>query len=116
TVAYRLIIAVPVMHLMAWLFGGRVTRRLLRVALIPGVLFGMSLITGFASVNNTSVSNATLIGNLMPVAVVILAKFVFHDRVRNRQFVAVGVALTGMLVVVFGAGTSGDAAFFGDFL
>ena len=104
TVAYRLIIAVPVMHLVAWLFGGRVTRRLMRVALVPGALFGISLITGFAAVNNTSVSNATLISNLMPVAVVILAKFVFDEQVRNRQFVAVGVALAGMLIVVFGAG------------
>lgn len=116
TVAYRLIIAVPVMHFVAWLFGGRVTRRLMRVALVPGALFGTSLITGFAAVNTTSVSNATLISNVMPVAVVILAKFVFHDQVRNRQFIAVGVALTGMLIVVFGAGSSGDASFFGDFL
>ena len=116
TVAYRLIIAVPVMHLVAWLFGGRVTRRLMRVSVVPGALFGTSLITGFAAVNNTSVSNATLISNLMPVAVVILAKFLFDDHVRNRQFVAVGVALIGMLVVVFGAGSAGDAAFLGDFL
>jgi drug/metabolite transporter (DMT)-like permease len=116
TVAYRLIIAVPVMHLVAWLFGGRVTRRLMRVSVVPGALFGTSLITGFAAVNNTSVSNATLISNLMPVAVVILAKFVFDGHVRNRQFVAVGVALVGMLVVVFGAGSAGDAAFLGDFL
>ena len=115
-VAYRLIIAVPVMHFAAWLFGGRVTRRLMRVALVPGALFGMSLITGFASVNHTSVSNSTLISNLMPVAVVILAKFVFDEQVRMRQFVAVGVALTGVLIVVFGAGSSGDAAWSGDFL
>ena len=116
TVAYRLIIAVPVMHLVAWLFGGRVTRRLMRAALVPGVLFGTSLITGFAAVNETSVSNATLISNLMPVAVVILARFVFKQGVRNRQFVAVGVALAGMLIVVFGAGASGDASLLGDFL
>ena len=115
-VAYRLIIAVPVMNVVAWLFGGRVTWRLMRIAMIPGALFGVSLITGFAAVQNTSVSNATLISNLMPVAVVILAKFVFGDTVRNRQFVAVGVALTGILIVVFGAGSSGDAAFLGDFL
>ena len=116
TIAYRLIIAVPVMHFVAWLFGGRVTRRLMRVALVPGALFSASLITGFAAVNNTSVSNATLISNLMPVAVVILARFVFEEKVRNRQFVAVGVALAGMLIVVFGAGASGDASFVGDFL
>jgi drug/metabolite transporter (DMT)-like permease len=116
TVAYRLIIAVPVMHLVAWLFGGRVTRHMMRVALVPGALFGLSLITGFAAVNNTSVSNATLISNLMPVVVVILAKFVFDDTIRNRQFVAVGVALAGVLIVVIGAGNSGDASLYGDFL
>src|SRR5207344_1818009 len=104
----RLIIAVPVMNFMAWLFGGRVTVRLLRVSIIPGALFGVSLIVGFAAVNNTSVSNAALISNLMPVAVVLIARFALHEPVRNRQFVAVGVAMLGMLIVVFGAGSSGD--------
>jgi len=116
TVAYRLIVAVPVMHFAAWLFGGRVTKSIMRAALVPGALFGLSLLVGFAAVKNTSVSNATLIGNLMPVAVVIIAKFVRHEHVRNRQFVAVAVALAGMLVVVFGAGSSGGASFLGDSL
>jgi drug/metabolite transporter (DMT)-like permease len=116
TVVYRFLFAVPVMHAVAWLFGGRVTKRLMLLSAVPGALFGISIVVGFAAVNNTSVSNATLISNLMPVAVVIIARFVLHQPVRQGQFVAVGVALFGMLIVVFGAGSSGDASFYGDFL
>jgi drug/metabolite transporter (DMT)-like permease len=116
TVIYRFLFAVPVMNLVAWLFGGRVTWRLMRQALLPGALFGISIIVGFAAVKRTSVSNASLISNLMPVAVVIIARFVMHEPVRLRQFVAVGVALLGVSIVVFGAGASGDASLYGDFL
>ncbi len=116
TVTYRFLFAVPVMHLVAWLFGGRVTTKLMRLAIVPGALFGISIIVGFAAVKNTSVSNATLISNLMPVAVVIIAKFVLHEPVRNRQFVAVGVAVLGVLIVVFGAGAASGATLYGDAL
>ncbi len=116
TVTYRFLFAVPVMHLVAWLFGGRVTRNLMRLAIVPGALFGISIIVGFAAVKNTSVSNATLISNLMPVAVVIIAKFVLHEPVRNRQFVAVGIAVLGVLIVVFGAGAASGATLYGDAL
>lgn len=116
SVAYRFMIAAPFMHLVAWLFGGGVTRRVMRLSVVPGALFGATLILGFGAVNNTSVSNATLIGNLMPVAVVIIARFVLHQPVPARQFVAVGVTLVGVLIVVLGAGSGGEASFFGDFL
>ena len=109
TVAYRFMIAAPLMHLVAWLFGGRVTRRVMRLSLVPGALFGATLILGFGAVNNTSVSNATLIGNLMPVAVVIIARFMLHQPVPGRQFVAVGVTLLGVLIVILGAGSAGEA-------
>ena len=52
----------------------------------------------------------------MPVAVVIIAKFVLHEPVRNRQFVAVGVAVLGVLIVVFGAGAASGATLYGDAL
>lgn len=116
TVAWRFIFAVPVLHVVARLAGGRVDRRMLRAALLPGLLFGASLFVGFASFKHTSVANATLINNLMPVGVVLLARFVFHEHVRARQFAAVGVAVVGMLIVVFAAGSSGEAGLFGDFL
>ena len=116
TVTYRFLFAVPVMHFVAWLFGGRVTWQLMRQALLPGALFGITIIVGFAAVKHTSVSNASLISNLMPVAVVIIARFVMHEPVHTRQFIAVGVALLGVAIVVFGAGSSGDASIYGDFL
>jgi drug/metabolite transporter (DMT)-like permease len=116
TVIYRFLFAVPVMNFAAWLFGGRLTWRLMRQAFVPGALFGLSIILGFAAVKHTSVSNAALISNLMPVAVVIIARFVLHETVRMRQFAAVAVALVGVTIVVFGAGSSGDTSFYGDFL
>jgi drug/metabolite transporter (DMT)-like permease len=113
-VVYRFAVGAPTMTLAAYLFGALPTRELFRKAWLPGVVFGFSMFIGFGAVLNTSVANATLIGNMMPVIVVLVARFVYRDHVRARQFVAVGVALVGIAIVVFGADSTGDAAFRGD--
>ena len=62
-VFWRMWLAQPVMIGAAYLAGGRLSLPLLRRAFLPGVLFGLSIITGFASYKTTSVANATLIAN-----------------------------------------------------
>lgn len=116
TVVYRFSVGAPAMTIAAYLFGAPLTVALFRRALLPGLIFGLSMFLGFGAVLNTSIANATLIGNLMPVIVVLVARFVYREHVRARQFVAVSVALTGIALVVFGADGSGEAAFKGDAL
>ena len=89
---------------------------LFKQAFLSGALFGLSLIVGFTAVLDTSVANATLINNMMPVIVVLIAHFVFRERVRARQFVAVAVSVVGLMIVVLARDSSGDASLWGDFL
>jgi drug/metabolite transporter (DMT)-like permease len=114
TVVHRFAFGAPTMTAAAYLFGAPLTLRLFRRALVPGMIWGLSMFLGFGAVLNTSVANATLIGNLMPVIVVLVARFAYNERVRARQFLAVAVALAGIALVVFGSDGSGDASLRGD--
>jgi drug/metabolite transporter (DMT)-like permease len=116
TVVYRFALGAPTMTAAAYAFGAPLTLAVFRKAMLPGVIWGLSMFLGFGAVLNTSVANATLIGNLMPVIVVLVARFAYREHVRSRQFVAVGVALAGIALVVFGSDGSGDAAFRGDIM
>lgn len=115
-VVYRFAFGTPLLVIVAVLLGGRFTRELIAAAVAPGVMFGISMIIGFAAVLHTSIANATLIGNTMPVLVVVIAKFVYHEHVRIRQIVAAVVAVFGVVVVVIGAGKTADASLVGDTL
>ena len=115
-VVYRFAFGTPLLVIVAVLLGGRFTRELIAAAVAPGVMFGISMIMGFAAVLHTSIANATLIGNTMPVLVVVIAKFVYHEHVRIRQIVAAVVAVFGVVVVVIGAGKTADASLVGDTL
>lgn len=115
-VAYRLALGAPVMLVCARLAGGRIDRPVLEAAFVPGVLFAVTMLAGFAALNNTSVANATLIGNLTPVIVLVVARVHLHERVRGGQYIAAAVAVAGIIVVVLGAGKTAGAAFTGDAL
>ena len=76
-VFYRMAFGVPIMFLMAILNGGRITRELIQKTALPGVLFGLSMITGFASIKLTSIANATLVTTLQPVLILFVAPKMF---------------------------------------
>jgi drug/metabolite transporter (DMT)-like permease len=113
-VVFRFALGVPVIVTACYLFGGRLSVGLLRIAWPSGVLFGGSIVIGFMAVIETSVANAGLIGNLMPVLVVLIARFVHHEPVRGRQFAAAALAVAGIAAVVVGADGSGEASLRGD--
>lgn len=115
-VVYRFMIGAPTITAVCYLLGGRFSVALLRRALLPGALFGISLVVGFTAVTKTSVANASLINNMMPVIVVLIARFVMHEQIRVRQYVAVAASVVGIVIVVLGASSSGDASLYGDLL
>lgn len=78
-VFWRLWFAQPIMINAAYLMRGRLSWRLLRTSLVPGVLFSASIITSFASFQYTSTANATLIGALQPAVMLFVAPRLFGD-------------------------------------
>jgi drug/metabolite transporter (DMT)-like permease len=104
------------MVVMAQLTGGHVSKELMKRTALPGVLFALSMITGFASVKMTSIANATLITTVQPVLVLFIAPKMFGEKLRPRQILYSACALAGVLLVVLAAASTSGAHLSGELL
>ena len=112
----RMVLGVPIMVFMAYRFGGGLSRDLMRRTALPGVLFALSFITGFAAIKMTSIANATLMSNLQPVLVLFVAGRLFGERLRVRQLVYGALSMAGVLIVVLAAASTSGAHVSGDLM
>lgn len=110
----RLAVAMPVMWAGSRLTGGRMSREVWRVALFPGVLFALSMLTAFASFSRTSIAHATLIPALHPALMLMVAPFLFGERLSARKVSLSIVAVGGVAMVVLFGSSSGDTSVSGD--
>jgi drug/metabolite transporter (DMT)-like permease len=115
-VFWRLGLAVPTMWAVAYLTGGRCSMALLRRALVPGIFFGLSMATSFASYRFTSIVSATLIGSLQPVLVLLVAGRLFGERVARSHLGFAALALAGVAAVVLGGADGSGNGLLGDAL
>ncbi len=115
-VLYRMVVGVPMMLAMAYATGGGLTRELMKKTALPGLLFSLSFVTGFASIKMTSIANATLITTIQPVLVVFVAPRLFGEKLRARQLVWSAVSMAGVLVVVLAAASTSGARLSGDLM
>ena len=115
-VFYRLAIGAPLMIVIAHRTGGKFTLALTKKTAIPGVLFGLSMLTGFASVKLTSIANATLITTLQPALVLLVAPRLFGEQWRFKRVSLAGVAFAGVSIVVLAAASTSGASVQGDLL
>jgi drug/metabolite transporter (DMT)-like permease len=113
-VFWRFLFAQPVMIGFAYLNGGRLSFALLKRAAMPGMLFAGSMAASFLSYQKTSIVNASLIQALQPALLLVAAPYIFGTHSTRRQIFLAGVALTGMVAVVLGAGATSGASFGGD--
>jgi drug/metabolite transporter (DMT)-like permease len=96
--------------------GGKPGWQVARRAVMPGVLFALAMLTSFASFQQTSIANATLIPALLPALVLLVAPRLFGERVTNTMVAFAAIAFAGTATVVVGAGGTGGASFEGDLL
>ena len=115
-VFYRILVGAPLMFAMAMMTGGHISLALMKRTALPGILFALSMITGFASVMMTSIANATLITTLQPVLVLLIAPKMFGEKLRPRQLLYSACALVGVLLVVLAAASTSGAHLSGDLL
>src|SRR4051794_31861937 len=87
----------------------RLTRRELPYLLVFGVV-GLAFVQWFyfLAIHRLAIGVALLIEYLAPLLVALWARFAYHDPVRRRIWVALGLALAGLALIVnvFGGGTS----------
>jgi drug/metabolite transporter (DMT)-like permease len=115
-VFYRMLIGAPMMIVVAYRTGGALTRDLMRRTALPGVLFGLSFLSGFASVKMTSIANATLITTVQPILVLFVAPKLFGERIRARQLMYSAFSMAGVLLVVLAAASTSGAKLSGDLM
>ena len=108
-VLWRVVLGAAVAVAFAYMMGGRLTLRLLVIAFPAGACFAVSFITGFASFQETSIANATLIPALQPVLILLLASRLFGERRTRTELLYATLALAGVVVVVAGASGDGES-------
>ncbi len=96
--------------------GGRITLDLLRRSLLGGVCFLLDIVLFFSAVQETSVANATVIGALQPILVVLVSFRLFGEHARLVDLAWGLVAIAGTVVVVLGGDAGGATSRFGDLL
>ena len=84
-VFYRMLFGLPIMVVMAYMNGGSLNKHVIRKAALPGFMFAMSFITGFATVKMTSIANATMVGTLQPVLVLFVAPKLFGEKITTQK-------------------------------
>jgi drug/metabolite transporter (DMT)-like permease len=116
TIFYRVMMWPPL--LLAVMLWRRVPINIatLKVAVVPGLFFGLSTITGFVAFVETSIANATVIGNVSAALSLLLAPRFLGERITLIQVVFAATSFAGIIAVVFGAGGTGGASLWGDFL
>jgi drug/metabolite transporter (DMT)-like permease len=100
--AYRLCLGALVILPILYASGRRLTWRTLRISFWGGVFLGLDVALFFTAVKETTVANATIIGALQPVIVMLLAPFT-GERVARRAQAWAGVGVVGTALVIFGA-------------
>jgi drug/metabolite transporter (DMT)-like permease len=108
-VLWRVVIGSAIAVPFAYMVGGRITGRLLVIAFPVGVCFALSFMFGFASFQETSIVNATLIPALQPVLVLLIATRFLGERRAKSELAFAAVAIVGVVIVVTGASADGSS-------
>jgi drug/metabolite transporter (DMT)-like permease len=111
---WRMALGVPVMWAAAWWYAQLPDRRMWRAAAIPGLLFGVSMPLGFEATLTTSIANASLIGALTPVVILLGAGRLIGERTDRSKIPAALVAIGGMTVVLLAGSDTTGASLRGD--
>ena len=119
---WRMIFALPVLGLWMGLERPRpgrlaVTNGALLPIVLAGLAFGIDVVLYNAALGFTTIANASLLGNLSPVAVVLGGWLLFAERPSRRILGALALAIGGALMLVLPTFTGSAAApgsLFGD--
>ncbi len=110
----RMLIGLPIMAVITYASGGRLTRAVWRASFVPSIFYTASLLCAFASFQKTSIATATLIVSLNPIALLVVAPIVLKERVTRQKVFWCFVAVAGVSLVVFGKTSGGGNSLEGD--
>jgi drug/metabolite transporter (DMT)-like permease len=100
---YRLWLGLPLMFAALALARRRFTKETLRTSLASGALFGLNNAFFFSAVKLTSVANVSLISNMQPALILLVAGPWFGERIRGREIAWTITSIGGVALVVLGS-------------
>ena len=112
--AYRLWAGVAIFAVVFVVTGHRLTLATLRTCALGGVFFTADVACSFLAFRLTSVADATIIGALAPVFIMIGAGRWFGERVGRGDLVFVGLSLVGVVLVTIGSAGSPSFGVWGE--
>ncbi len=100
---WRVAMAAVVYVLLLGSAGKTLTWRQLRIAAPAGIASGFQIAVFFVAIKSTTVANATVIGALQPLVLLVVASRRFGERITATLVATAMVALAGVGLVVFGS-------------
>ena len=86
----------------------------LKRSLAPGILMGLHLFTWNIGARATLAANATLVVNMVPIAMPIVVYVLYRERLNRGQIVATLLAVSGIVVLASGSMRIGMETLLGD--
>lgn len=111
---WRMLAAIGVWWIIARLAGEAPTWRSLRLAAIPGLLFGVNIALFFTAITRTSIAHAEFVGSLAPLILAPTGALLFGERIVWKAVAWGSVAIVGVSLVIFGGSGGGVATLTGD--
>lgn len=90
--------------------------RELRLSILPGIMLGLHFIVWLFAVHMTGVANATLLVNLVPIAMPFALFFMMSERLNFPEIIGTLIALVGLYILVFNDLAIDRGQFAGDML
>ncbi len=104
SVSVRFWVSIPVLWVLAYATGRRLSLRLLRSTAIAGVLFGVNLAFVFTALQHASVAVLSVIQALQPGIVLLVAGRWLGERATRWHVIWTMVGVAGVAVVILGGG------------
>jgi RarD protein len=98
--AWRFSVYAILMMLVLYATGKRLSKQLMLTSLPGGLLLSGDVMLFFVAVRTTNVVNATTIGAMQPIVIAAVATRFMGERIDRREYIAAGVAIAGVIVVI----------------
>ena len=113
---YRLWLTAVLLAIVVYASGRQLTWASVRASGLGGVFLSADMAMFFSAVKLTSVVDATVIGAVQPVLVLIAARHLFGERMGRRDVFWILLAIVGVSVAVLGPGVTSRHQLVGDLL
>ena len=100
----RAVIALPVVYLFMRMnkqnLVSFINKKDARPVMLSGMIIGLAWVAIFMAYRFTSVANATLVYNMCPIYVLILAPILLKEKLSSKQILSVVIAFCGLILIV----------------